>query len=527
MRNKLSDMGCRSFFICLNYLVLYSIVCVFCSISVHGNTSSPKTLFYIYDWPHLVDRYANFSDRPHHSHGVEMPNWRTNFGAGRLVSKNTSEYKTSQFSLFKLMYERALIDPRRTLDPSTATSFFIPYDFGMDATFFETNGRMRKTNCPLATEVQTLLQQSMYFQKNGGHDHFMISAVNQNMNYFFGAKNCLDFLMKCWNCTKLSIDEYMFIAQDRKFELKNRGINWHAVPFPSDFHYDDRIDAMAKAHDPAQFPSTNSSNLSYPHHPWELSDSDDNRFRLISFLGNPRKFSPVSTSVREALLAQCNNYSTHCTHGVYSFDLKIVSPNFESRHSTFCLQPPGDMPTRKSVFDVILAGCIPVLFHPLTARFMYEWHLGKKGWEEISINYDSIEENRALIDQKENFVEKLIALQGSEIVKRKRQLLREQAFSLQYSLIYIDEHGQKKASEKMVHGVRQLDAYDTSMEKVLAIHSGLLPHDRHDPYIYCMQIKGGGSKQMLQTAEWCNVSNTADEDPFHPAATISIFQKKT
>ncbi|KAH3816801.1 hypothetical protein DPMN_118324 [Dreissena polymorpha] len=32
------------------------------------------------------------------------------------------------------------------------------------------------------------------------------------------------------------------------------------------------------------------------------------------------------------------------------------------RHSQFCLQPPGDSPTRKSFFDAILSGCIPILF---------------------------------------------------------------------------------------------------------------------------------------------------------------------
>jgi hypothetical protein len=36
------------------------------------------------------------------------------------------------------------------------------------------------------------------------------------------------------------------------------------------------------------------------------------------------------------------------------------------RESVFCLQPPGDSPTRKSIYDGILCGCIPVFFeHPL------------------------------------------------------------------------------------------------------------------------------------------------------------------
>lgn len=78
-----------------------------------------------------------------------------------MIRRNVSEYKTSQFALFKIMYERALIDSRRTLNPEKAVSFFIPYDFGMDATFLEANGRMRKTHCPLAKQVSNLLNCSL------------------------------------------------------------------------------------------------------------------------------------------------------------------------------------------------------------------------------------------------------------------------------------------------------------------------------------------------------------------------------
>lgn len=39
------------------------------------------------------------------------------------------------------------------------------------------------------------------------------------------------------------------------------------------------------------------------------------------------------------------------------------------------MQPVGDSPTRRSVFDSLIAGCIPVLFHPCTAYVQYPWHL--------------------------------------------------------------------------------------------------------------------------------------------------------
>ncbi|KAL8106793.1 hypothetical protein AgCh_023531 [Apium graveolens] len=38
-------------------------------------------------------------------------------------------------------------------------------------------------------------------------------------------------------------------------------------------------------------------------------------------------------------------------------------------------KPPGDSPTRKSVFDSLISGCIPVFFDPFTAYYQYSWHL--------------------------------------------------------------------------------------------------------------------------------------------------------
>ena len=469
--------------------------------------SNKDGLFYIYNWTHLVDRYARYTDRPH---GVDFPDWTWNYGSGKCIQKETMEYKTSQFGLFKIMYERALLDPRRTMDPENATSFLIPYDFGMDATFFETNGRMRRTGCPLAAEALKLLNSSKYFHSNHGHDHTLIVSVNQNMNYFFHAKNCLQVFHQCWNCTKLSIDEYMFIAKDRNFELKNRGINWHAVPFPADYHFDSSIE---------QIPM------------WERKQ--ENRSYLVSFTGSPKRYNAVSTSIRLALLEQCHNLSHICTSGNYHHHtaLDLVKNLYEKQHSVFCLQPPGDMPTRKSVFDTILSGCIPVFFNPLTARLMYEWHLGQSGWEEIGFNFDSVSEAEAIIEQRLNVVKALmkIAEEQPQLILEKRQKIRELAYQLQYSLINFDNSTNRSTvSQKTIDGKKLLDAYDISMKWLLDIHSGRKTHDRISSYAECAQIHGA-KNQMLQTAEWCNISTL--RDPFHPPSVVSYLyqweKKKT
>ncbi len=170
------------------------------------------------------------------------------------------------------------------------------------------------------------LKSSPNFLANGGHDHTLIVSANQHMNYFFNAKACTELLLLCWNCTKLSVDEYLFVAKDRALEMKQRGINWHAVPFPSDYHYDSRVFGTATSPSSSETVSAQREKALSP--PWEWIA--ENRSRLISYLGNPRKLSPYSSSLREALVVQCMNHSDVCSHGLYNHEAH-ESPNYDSR----------------------------------------------------------------------------------------------------------------------------------------------------------------------------------------------------
>ena len=643
--------------------------------------SSNDDKIYVYDWPELVNRYANFTDRDHKSHGVEFPHWKEHFGAGRLIEGGNLEHKTSQFSLHKLFYERALRDPRRTLNPEEATTFFIPFDIGMHTCFLEANGRMRKSGCPLVQQVQDRLQELPYFRRHGGHDHLAIFAINYNMNYFMNAEKCRDFMQLCWNCTKLSIDEYLFTAKHRPFEAKYRGINWHAVPFPADYHHSNLGSALlvrsatnsnsdssdsssssrrglvgkraaggtASGHRPSSpFAGVNdkrrhnndNNNHDYqqqqqqqqqhqrqqhqqrrpPIHasaqsvdaamqatgvdgkwlsPWQRYYTDiDNRSGsasggggrsdsgakaaasnsnggklhpyerqiTVSFTGSPRRFNEYSTNMREALVQSCkdiaasSNNPNSCVHGTY--DHNKMSNNELSRYSVFCLQPPGDMPSRKSVFDSILSGCIPVLFHPLTAKYLYEWHWGQELWEDVALSFDSSEENKSLMNaDSDHFIEQLINMLadkeskgfvegvgnglggvmlekakpssadrvkhaiagGRKEIHRRQQRIAEIAFQMQYSLVeeYTDpETGistTEVAMELDTEGQPLLDAYDTAMSRVLPIHAGRERHDRTSHYVQCEVLKG---KQELQTADWC-IPTGSLVDPYPKVSAYS------
>jgi len=162
------------------------VVCALACLVLTVSAEQPPSLF-VYDWPDLVDRYANFTDRKD-AHGVEIPHWRLHRGLGRVVDGDSMEHKTSQFALHKIFYERALLDPRRTLDPAQATSFFVPFDIGMHTAFLESNGRMRRSNCPSAPSVIQRLNASVHFARKMGHDHIVVFALNQNMNYFMAGQ---------------------------------------------------------------------------------------------------------------------------------------------------------------------------------------------------------------------------------------------------------------------------------------------------------------------------------------------------
>jgi hypothetical protein len=88
--------------------------------------------------------------------------------------------------------------------------------------------------------------------------------------------------------------------------------------------------------------------------------------------------------------------------------------------------------TRKGLFDAMLKGCLPVLFHPLSASGMYTWHWPESLWEAVSVEIDM----HAVISRRIDPVAYLAAMQRDtpQVVARKQALLRAHVFKLQYAL---------------------------------------------------------------------------------------------
>ncbi|XP_074270224.1 putative xyloglucan galactosyltransferase GT11 [Silene latifolia] len=117
--------------------------------------------------------------------------------------------------------------------------------------------------------------------------------------------------------------------------------------------------------------------------------------------------------------------------------------------SDFCLQPPGDSYTRKSTFDTILAGCIPVLFHPGSAYVHYIWHLPKDySRYSVFIPMDEVMEGKVSI-------EKILL----KIPKEKIRAMREEVIKLIPRIVYANPNSDVDDLE---------DAFDVLVQGVLS-----------------------------------------------------------
>ncbi|MCI01062.1 xyloglucan galactosyltransferase KATAMARI-like protein, partial [Trifolium medium] len=85
--------------------------------------------------------------------------------------------------------------------------------------------------------------------------------------------------------------------------------------------------------------------------------------------------------------------------------------------SNFCLQAPGDSFTRRSTFDTIVAGCIPVFFSVHKAYSQYGWYLP----EEKNMYSVYIEEGG--VNNKRNMIEEVLMGISSEVVEKMREVV--------------------------------------------------------------------------------------------------------
>lgn len=277
------------------------------------------------------------------------PEIEKNSQKGVLFPNTSCWYATNQFLLEVIFHNRMKKHKCLTNDSSLASAIFVPFYTGLDVSRFlwVSNLTVRDSS---GKDLLQWLKNKPEWKKMWGRDHFLVSGRiawdfrrQRDDESYWGSK--FRFLPESMNMSLLAVEASSWN-------------NDYAIPYPTSFH-----------------PSRESEILQ-----WQGKIRHQNRPHLFTFVGAPRP--ELENSIRGKIIEQCRGSSfcrfIDCSYGSGEKcdDPINVMKVFES--SVFCLQPPGDSYTRRSIFDSMLAGCVPVFFHPGTAYSQYRWHLPKK-----------------------------------------------------------------------------------------------------------------------------------------------------
>lgn len=266
--------------------------------------------------------------------------------SGEILQKR-SWYATNQFMLEVIFHNRMKEYKCLTKDPTLASAIFVPFYPGLDLRRYLWDDAALKRDFN-SIELMKWLAEKREWKKMQGRDHFFVAGrttwdFRRRGDSQSGWGNNLMELSQTKNMTVLGIESSPWSN------------NEFAIPYPTYFH---------PRHDFEVFQ-------------WQSKIRKIKRPYLYSFVGAPRP--KAEKSIRSMIIDQCTASGRNCDF----LDCKIkncknpVNVMNMLQRSNFCLQPSGDTYTRKSIFDSILAGCIPVFFNPRSAYIQYIWYLPK------------------------------------------------------------------------------------------------------------------------------------------------------
>ncbi|KFK32245.1 hypothetical protein AALP_AA6G216800 [Arabis alpina] len=366
------------------------------------------------------------------SRWTDMCELTSNFGLGpRLPNMEgvSGWFATNQFTLEVIFHNRMKQYKCLTKDSSLASAVYVPYYPGLDLMRFLW-GPFPFMRDAAALDLMKWLRERPEWKRMDGRDHFMV-AGRTTWDFMRTPENESD-----WGNRLMILPE---IRNMTMLLIESSPWNYHgfAVPYPTYFH-----------------PSSNAEILQ-----WQNRMRRIKRRYLFSFVGAPRP--NLEDSIRSEIMDQCKASRRKCKLlECVSGSQKCYKPDQIMKFflsSTFCLQPPGDSYTRRSTFDSILAGCIPVFFHPGSAYAQYVWHLPKDiGKYSVFIPGKNVKEGKASIEK---------AL--SRIPRAKVVAMREEVIKLIPRLMYFNPSGKRGDAGRFE------DAFDVAVEGVLQRVEGL------------------------------------------------------
>jgi xyloglucan galactosyltransferase MUR3 len=357
-------------------------------------------------WPKMCDDVSNG--------GLGRP-----LAGGALTGK-TGWYATHQFALDAIFHGRMRQYRCLTNDSAAADAVFVPFYAGFEFAAHSWGYDAAARDAASADLMRWLVRRPEW-RRAGGRDHFVV-----------GGRTAWDFMRSDPNSTWGNAFLLSPAAKNMTLlAVETATLGWgndFAVPYPTYFH-----------------PRTDAEVLS-----WQQRARNSDRWWLTSFVGATRPGD--EKSIRSQIVAQCTTSPScrqlGCAFGSaqchYPGDIMVL---FMS--STFCLQPAGDSSTRRSTFDAMIAGCIPVFFKARSAYLQYRWHLPRDhATYSVLIPDESVRAGNVSIE------EELRKIPPAAVEK-----MREEVIKLMPRLIYADPRYNKLQTVK--------DAFDVSMDGVL------------------------------------------------------------
>lgn len=253
---------------------------------------------------------------------------------------------TDQFAAEVIFHNRILSHKCRTMEAESAAGFYIPFYAGLAVgKYLWSANSTAKDRDRYCENMLRWVQKQPYWTKSDGWNHFITMG---RITWDFRRSKTEDWGSSCIhmmgmrNITRLLIERNPWDYFDV------------GVPYPTGFH-----------------PRSDSDILQ-----WQDHVRHRHRSTLFCFAGAPR--ASIKNDFRGILLDHCKNESdscrtVNCTGSRCSNGTSAILETFLD--SDFCLQPRGDSFTRRSIFDCMIAGSIPVFFWHRSAYFQYEWFL--------------------------------------------------------------------------------------------------------------------------------------------------------
>lgn len=356
---------------------------------------------------------------------TNMCKFTTNAGLGpplenvEGVFSDTGWYATNQFAVDVIFSNRMKQYDCLTKDSSIAAAIFVPFYAGFDIAKYLW-GYNISTRDRASLDLVNWLEKRPEWGIMGGRDHFLVAGrITWDFRRLSEEEtdwgNKLLFLPAAKNMSMLVVESSPWNAND------------FGIPYPTYFHPAKDADVFN----------------------WQDRMRKLERKWLFSFAGAPRPDNPKS--IRGQIIDQCKNSKVckllECDFG----ESKCHSPSsimqmFQS--SLFCLQPQGDSYTRRSAFDAMLAGCIPVFFHPGSAYTQYTWHLPKNFTRySVFIPEDDIRKKNVSIEQR-----------LAQISPEQLKLMQEEVIIMIPRLVYADPRSKLETLE---------DAFDVSVQAII------------------------------------------------------------